>query len=201
MQATSRIPKLYARAVVQAAAQEAGVDAPADSDRLAQCQQGWVAALGVLVEAFQSPVWRQYLSAPGYTRSQRAETLLALIGDTLPAGQLQQRVASLTHLLCHYRRLADVDAMMQALQQELDIARHMRSVQVTSARPLQAAEKKQIENRLPNLFGEGGVWNLQVAYSQDAALLEGVRVQCGDLVVDASLAGGISQLKAHMGEL
>lgn len=80
-------------------------------------------------------------------------------------------------ILTHFQRLV-----------KLDLAR--RAAEVESATPLAAALQASLRENLARRYGSG----LNVTFTQNAALLGGVRIRVGSDVFDASVAGRLAAL-------
>ena len=65
---------------------------------------------------------------------------------------------------------------------------------VTSARPLSANVQRQLETSLANATGKA----VQIQLHQDPEILGGLVVQMGSLRLDASLAGALNTMRAHL---
>ena len=74
----------------------------------------------------------------------------------------------------------------------LDRTRH--SAGVTSAAPLAPDTRALLEAGIARVYGSG----LAIAFTQDPALLGGVRVTVGSDVYDGSIRGGLAALEARL---
>ena len=66
--------------------------------------------------------------------------------------------------------------------------------EITSARPLTAAVEKQIADALKKATGR----TVQMRMKQDAALLGGVKIQLGSLLLDATLSGALDGMRTRL---
>lgn len=72
---------------------------------------------------------------------------------------------------------------------KLELAR--RAAKVESAVPMEAVMRSQIEQNLARIYGPG----LNVAYTENKALLGGLRVQVGSDVYDGSVQARLTELE------
>ncbi len=114
--------------------------------------------------------------------------LLPLVGDAPIA------VVNLLYTLAGAGHIHLLDRVIAELEQ--GVARVGRGVSglVRSAVPLTAAEKTTLEKRLVARFGE----DLTLTYEVDPALMGGLVVRVGDLVMDGSVATKLAALKEQL---
>ena len=99
------------------------------------------------------------------------------LGTLLESGQLDQLDAILLEFDLLVRR-----------RPELKLAR------VTSAVPLNEAEKDVMRAKLEDRFGP----DLEFEFDVDASLIGGVRLRVGDQVIDGSVSGKLAALRDHL---
>ena len=103
--------------------------------------------------------------------------------------------ANFVHLLLENRRLSlmpEIVSQFEALKAE---AEARLEATVVSAFPLEADQIKTLGNALKRKFGR----NVNLTAQVDKALLGGVVIRAGDLVIDGSVRGRLSELAAHLG--
>jgi F-type H+-transporting ATPase subunit delta len=109
-----------------------------------------------------------------------------LAGETLDENRARQAVAAVIErkprgyfaILSYFQRLV-----------RLEVAR--RSARIESATPLSAQLQEQIQSDLTRRYGPG----LSFAFTQNAALIGGVRIQVGGDVYNGSVQGRLAALQ------
>jgi len=79
-------------------------------------------------------------------------------------------------------------AVLKVTREEIVIAR------VTTARPLEPAQEKSLQERLQDKFNK----RVTLKVKEDPELLGGLKVQVGDTVIDGSLRGRLDRLRDHL---
>ena len=103
----------------------------------------------------------------------RALQVLKQVVETKPRGYLQT--------LSHFRRLV-----------QLEQARH--TAHVESATPLPADFQIRLREQLARIYGQG----LSVVFSQNPALIGGLRIQVGSDVYNGSIQGRLAALERSL---
>ena len=163
----------YARAAF-AVAREAGALA------------GWSAALGFAARVAAEPQVAVLLDNPKLTRSD----VVALLS---PDGA-QDAFHNLLGLLFDNRRLPllpEIAGLYDALRFE---AEHVVKATITAAEALPAAEIETLKAALRRRFGR----EVEVDTAVDPALIGGVLIDAGDVVIDGSLRGKLERLQAAL---
>lgn len=133
-----------------------------------------------LLLALQSP------TAPFEERKQVLDSLI-------PPETLQQ-VRNFLYLLLEDRQISHLE---EVIREFLRLAKPEEAgpvARVVTAVPLNAEEQAALEKRLRARFGDG----LRFTYKVDPAILGGVYVQVGDVVIDGSLAGRLGRLREEL---
>ena len=91
-------------------------------------------------------------------------------------------------------RLALIHEIIAAFDELVDERMGVVNAAVASAQPLSPTQSKALESSLSARTGK----TIRLRWSQDAALLGGLKVQVGSTVYDASLLGQLRQLKTRL---
>ncbi len=91
------------------------------------------------------------------------------------------RLAELNDIIAEYRDIADRDS--GAVE-----------AKITTARPLNDADRAQLEAQITRMAGA----NLRATYAQDPSLLGGAVVEIGSTIYDGSVRAQLQQLKQRM---
>jgi len=141
--------------------------------------------LGLLAAVVADPAMGGIIGHPKLDRDQLVALIFDVCGDALGSeGQ------NLVRLLVENDRLsivADIAAMYEQLKTEHEGAL---DVHVTSAYAMDAAQEQQLAEALKKKLGR----EIHITSDQDAELIGGVKIRAGDLVIDGSVQGQLSQL-------
>jgi F-type H+-transporting ATPase subunit delta len=167
----------------------------------------------VYARAFADVVFDVHLDADACVAQLR--TLAALIDESLPLQRvfenpavpveqkhklldviaqrdgISTQVRNLIAVLIAHRRIHFLKPIIGQLEKELDARLGFAEAEITSARALDAAEKKQFEAQVGNLTGK----KVRARYSQDASLLGGAVVRIGSTIYDGSVKGQLERIK------
>jgi len=125
------------------------------------------------------------LGDPRATPVQLAELVTSVAGDGLSD---QQR--NFLRVLADNRRLRILPDIARLFQAMKDDAEGTVDVTVTSAAPMQDAEREQIATALGRRFGR----RVRVHTEVDPALIGGAVVRAGDLVIDGSIRSRLERM-------
>jgi F-type H+-transporting ATPase subunit delta len=100
-------------------------------------------------------------------------------------------VRNLVAVLIDHRRIHFLDPIIEQLEKELDARLGFAEAEITSARPLNDAEKREFEAQVGKLTGK----KVRAQYGQDASLLGGAVVRLGSTIYDGSVKGQLERLK------
>jgi F-type H+-transporting ATPase subunit delta len=101
------------------------------------------------------------------------------------------QVRNLIAVLIDHRRVHFLDPIIGQLEKELDARLGFAEAQITSARELDAAEKREFEAQVAKLTGK----KVRAQYGQDLSLLGGAVVRVGSTIYDGSVKGQLERLK------
>lgn len=151
---------------------------------------------GKVVEEFQvlaraiaeSPGLASALASPIVSNPQKAATLAALMkkADALTLRAVET-IASAGRAEAIPAIAARMQDMLSAQQGEVEAT-------ITSARPLAAAAQKQLSAALAKATGK----KVQLKLENDPAVLGGVRIELGSLLLDATLSGALTNMRAEL---
>lgn len=150
----------------------------------------WSEMLEFLGVAAQDPELQRLLGSPKLSREQKAELVLDVAG-----GRLSDEGENLVRLLAQNGRLAllpEIAALYEARKAE-----HEGTVEVelTTAYPLKPAQEQVLSEALKAKLGR----EVRIHSQEDPELIGGFRLRAGDMVIDGSVAGQLTQLAHELG--
>lgn len=104
---------------------------------------------------------------------------------------LSKQVRNLIAVLIDHRRMHFFEPIIDQLEKELDARMGFAEAQITSARVLGDAEKREFEAQVQKLTGK----KVRATYGQDATLLGGAVLRIGSTIYDGSVKGQLERLK------
>ena len=104
---------------------------------------------------------------------------------------ISKQVRNLIAVLIDHRRVHFLGPIIVQLEKELDARLGFAEADITSARPLVDAEKREFEAQVGKLTGK----KVRARYGQDASLLGGAVVRLGSTIYDGSVKGQLERLK------
>lgn len=150
----------------------------------------------VVVEEFQvlanaiseNPALASALSSPVVSNAQKAATLGALMKK---ADALTLRAVE---IIANAGRAEAIPAIATRMNDMLSQQQGEVEATITSARPLAAAAQKQLSAALAKATGK----KVQLKLENDPAVLGGVRIELGSLLLDATLSGALTTMRAQL---
>jgi F-type H+-transporting ATPase subunit delta len=133
---------------------------------------------------------REVFLDPSFPVDQKVAILDKLNARLGMAAQVRNFIASLVQ----HDRMSDYDEIVREFRHELNRRLGISEVEVTTARPLGAAERRQLEAQVAGLTGT----QVQAAFHEDESLLGGAIVRIGSTVYDGSVRGRLSQLRSEL---
>jgi len=149
--------------------------------------ESWSRALGLLGAAATDPQVAPQIANPNVPRGRIRDLLIEVCGDALPG-----EVANLVRLLADNGRLAVIPEIAELFESRREADQGVRQIQVRSAFPLGEAERQAIAEAMARRLGG----QVELTVEEDPALIGGVEIRAGDLVIDDSVRGKLKQL-AH----
>jgi F-type H+-transporting ATPase subunit delta len=104
---------------------------------------------------------------------------------------ISKQVRNLVAVLIDHRRVHFLEPIVAQLEKELDARLGFAEAQITSARTLGDAEKREFETQVEKLTGK----KVRARYGQDASLLGGAVVRVGSTIYDGSVKGQLERIK------
>ena len=157
--------------------------------REASALDGWAKALATAAAVACDARAAQLLGSPSTTASQKADALISVCGDDLPAG-----AANFLRVLAENRRLPllpQVYELFLALKTQQEKAVDLQLTSAFEIAPEQA-------ERLARVMGEKLQRQVRVSTTVDASLIGGVVIRTEDLVIDGSVRGRLAKLSEAM---
>jgi F-type H+-transporting ATPase subunit delta len=107
---------------------------------------------------------------------------------------MSQQVRNFVAVLIQHDRLDILGEILDEYRREMDRRLGISEVHVTTARPLEADERRGIEQKVASLTGT----QVRAQYFEDKSLLGGVVVRVGSTVYDGSVRGRIERLRKQL---
>jgi F-type H+-transporting ATPase subunit delta len=104
---------------------------------------------------------------------------------------IPKQVRNLVAILIDHRRIHFLQPIVAQVEKELDARLGFAEAQITSARELGDAEKREFEAQVGKLTGK----RVRARYGRDASLLGGAVVRLGSTIYDGSVKGQLERLK------
>jgi F-type H+-transporting ATPase subunit delta len=143
------------------------------------------------VDAYaESSELRNFLTSPAIERGVK-QTVLEKIAARLG---LSETVSNFIYVLVDNRRMGELDEIGQAIDAELNEREGIVEAQVTSARELSAAEKKEVIGAIEKLTQ----MRVEAKFGFDEALVGGAVVQIGSTIYDGSVREQLARLRAEL---
>jgi F-type H+-transporting ATPase subunit delta len=105
--------------------------------------------------------------------------------------EITKQVRNLVAVLIDHRRVHFLEPIIRQLEKELDARLGFAEAEITSARALADAEKREFEAQVGKLTGK----KVRAHYEQDATLLGGAVLRIGSTIYDGSVKGQLERLK------
>jgi F-type H+-transporting ATPase subunit delta len=133
---------------------------------------------------------REYLMNPSVEMTQKLKVLDAISGRM---GMLPQ-VRNFIAVVLEHHRLGDLDEIVTEYGELVDAHAGATEALITSARPLNAEDKAELEGEIGKMAGA----KVRASYAEDATLLGGAVVQIGSTIYDGSVKAQLQQLKQRL---
>jgi F-type H+-transporting ATPase subunit delta len=104
---------------------------------------------------------------------------------------ISKQVRNLVAVLIDHRRVHFLESIIVQLEKELDARMGFAEAQITSARALGDAEKREFEAQVEKLTGK----KVRARYGQDPSLLGGAVVRVGSTIYDGSVKGQLERIR------
>jgi len=154
--------------------------------RGSQALPHWSQTLKTLAATVADAKVAAMFSNPRLSRGEAATALIAALGERLDAP-----ARNLVKLLAEYNRLSALPAIAEEFEALRAEAERRAEVEITTAvavaEPEQRALVEAVRKRLAR--------EVQVSWKTDPELIAGAVIRAGDLVIDGSVAGELTQLR------
>ncbi len=150
----------------------------------------WAETLDFLSAVVSDPTVADIIVNPAVEHGRRLQLLL-----DIGAEQLSEEGQNLLRVLVENDRLPtlpDIATLFHQMKSEHDGAI---DVEVISAYALKPDAEKELVTALKKKLGR----EVNISSSKDPALIGGVKIRAGDMVIDGSVAGQLSQLANELG--
>ena len=84
--------------------------------------------------------------------------------------------------------------MVRQVEQEVNDRLGFAEAEITSARPLSDAEKRNLESQVERMTGK----KVRARYAQDKEILGGAMVRVGSTIYDGSISGQLKKLREQL---
>jgi F-type H+-transporting ATPase subunit delta len=173
----SRIARPYARALLDSVRGDEAAAAHGDLQRIAEAMA-------------RVPALASVAAHPGVPMEAKEQAF----GEIARSLGLGPTVTRLLLLLVRNFRLGQVPSILEAYEALLDRRRGVVRALVTSAEPLEAAQRAELERTLHRLLGS----EVRLDLAVDPALLGGFVVRVGSVRYDGSLDGQLRRMREQL---
>jgi F-type H+-transporting ATPase subunit delta len=104
------------------------------------------------------------------------------------------QVRNFIAVIVEHHRLGEMEEILAGYRELIDEHAGATEARITSARPLNAEDRAQLEAQIAKLAGA----RVRARYAEDATLLGGAVVEIGSTVYDGSLRAQLQQLKQRL---
>lgn len=147
--------------------------------------------LGAFVEAFfEAADLRNFLDSPGVNEEVKRR-VLAKIAEKMG---LDDAVKNFAYVIVDHRRTHLLREIQEAFGAELNARLGIADAEVTSARELSGAEKKELTAALERVTGK----KIDARFQEDRALLGGAVVRVGSTIYDGSVREQLNRLREQL---
>ncbi|MEN8213236.1 MAG: F0F1 ATP synthase subunit delta [Pseudomonadota bacterium] len=171
-QEASTIARPYAEAIFARAKESGSLDQ-------------WSEMLDFVASLMQDRAMQQLVKEPGHGKTQIADLIIEIGG-----GKLTEEERNLVRLLAENGRLQIIPEIAARYESMKDSERGELDVEVATAFPLGEAQQQSIATLLKNKLGR----EIRITSSEEPALIGGVLIRAGDLVIDSSVQGQLNKL-------
>lgn len=173
---TTTAARPYAEAAFEHAKEKGTVDA-------------WTDALVLLAGIGGHETVRSQIANPKVTDEQVRDMIIDIAGDRIGEGP-----RNLVRLLAANDRLETLGEIGRLFGDLAKAHKGVRQVLIRTAQPLAPDQEQALAEALKKRFGT----QVDVSVENDETLLGGVEIRAGDLVIDGSVRGRLTQLAAQL---
>lgn len=149
----------------------------------------WSTQLAKAALLVQDADFARYLSRPSMTVAEQEKALFTAFGE-----ELSTNVRNFLSLVAANRRLMALPVIAESYEALKAQAENTADVLVTSAYVMTETQQDALALQLASKLG----CRINICTEVDAALIGGVIIRTGDLVIDASVRGKLSKLSATL---
>jgi F-type H+-transporting ATPase subunit delta len=133
---------------------------------------------------------REFLDNPSIEMPKKLKVL-----DAIAAGiGMFPQVRNFFAVILEHHRLTELDEILTEYGELADEHAGAVEARITSSRPLNAADRAQLEAQVAKLAGA----RVRASYAEDASLLGGAVVEIGSTIYDGSVRAQLQQLKKRL---
>ena len=125
------------------------------------------------------------------TPSIPAEQKRAVLDAIVAREEISRPVRNFIAVLIDHRRIHFLEPIVKQFEQELNQRMGFTEAEITSARELNAVEKRALEAQVEKLTGK----KVQARYSHNPALLGGAIIKVGSTIYDGSITGQLERIR------
>jgi F-type H+-transporting ATPase subunit delta len=133
---------------------------------------------------------REFLLDPSFPVEQK----VALLDKLNAKLGMPQQIRNFVAVLIRNRRMGGFDEVAAEFGREVNRRMGIQEAKVTSARPLDDSERRELEAEIARLTGN----QVEAQYGVDKSLIGGVVVQAGSTVYDGSVRGRLDRLREEL---
>jgi F-type H+-transporting ATPase subunit delta len=170
------VARPYAEALFKSALESKSLAATADG-------------IAFIAAAERDAQMRSALSNPKVSAKQKKELFAAVVGD-----RMGEEVRNLVGVLVDNRREVLIGSIAEQFEELKRENEKVVRARITSARPLDDAQRADIVAALEKRYGK----KVEAELDVDPKLLGGARVQVGDQVINASVRDALAQMAAAL---
>lgn len=145
----------------------------------------WSEMLDFVASLMQDSAMQRLVNEPGQLKSQIAELIIEIGG-----GKLTSEEKNLVRLLADNGRLQIISEIAQRYESMKNLEMGVLDVDVTTAFPLDEEQQQSISTVLKSKLGR----DIRITSREEPALIGGVLIRAGDLVIDSSVQGQLNKL-------
>ena len=123
-----------------------------------------------------------------------ADVRVGVLDALTPRLKLGREVRNFLAVLLQHERMSAVHEIVTEYRAEMDRRRGISEVSVVSARPLDAGERREMEQQVARLAGT----EVRARFSEDGGLIGGAVVRIGGTVYDGSVRGRLERMKQEL---
>jgi F-type H+-transporting ATPase subunit delta len=145
----------------------------------------WSETLALLAAVAQEPQAAELLESPQLTSERKADLLLSIVGD-----RLNEEGKNFVRLLAENQRMEVLPEILVLFEELRNEAEGAVDAELLTARPATEEQKTRVAEALKRRLGR----EIHLECKTDESLLGGAIIRAGDLVIDGSAQGKLSQL-------